>query len=106
MLEHTLDTEEKIRKCLGKGHSQLILLSLFGNGYWHWSHLQDFVHFYYRGNHSPGDVFSEMERHHICEENILFDRSIDHFAYWERSDLHVRPTRSVIPVLPYDYPTV
>ena len=101
MLQYTRDFEDRIRNCLGAEPGAATVLALCGDGNrWHEDELQDFVAFYRSGVHRPDDAMALMEKHHIQQNNIGLDRSIQHFTFVERSNQKTSPRRVVWSVTP------
>ncbi len=106
MLDYTLITEDKIEKCLNKKTEKGTFLVLFTNGFqWHLDELEDFVFYYYKGIHFPGDPFSKMEAYDVKDRKIHFKKTIDSFAYFKRPKLEIRPNKVIwsvaLPPMPY-----
>lgn len=96
MLDYTIDIEKKIESCLDNPKTNAIFLVLFSNGFaWYLEELEDFVFFYRKGKHFPGDPFAQMEDYFIKEREILLSGSIHCFSYFRRPKLEVRPNKVV-----------
>jgi hypothetical protein len=106
MLDYTIITEDKIEQCLKKKNEKITFLVLFTNGFqWHLDELEDFVFYYYKGIHFPGDPFSKMEAYDVQDREIIFKKTIDSFAYFRRPKLEIRPNKVLwsvaLPPMPY-----
>jgi len=106
MLDYALAVEEKIEACLSNVGEKITFLVLFTNGFhWHLDELEDFVFFYLKGAHFPGDPFANMEEFAVREKKIHFRRSIDHFAFFRRPKTEMKPNKVVwsvtAPCMPY-----
>ncbi|HYR06454.1 MAG TPA: hypothetical protein VEQ60_01720 [Longimicrobium sp.] len=77
------------------------VLVFCGDGFrWHLDELEDFVAFYRSGYHRQDDPFSKMELQYLRERSLRRNRTIDHFAFVERSDHDVLPRRFILSVKP------
>lgn len=106
MLDYALVAEDKIETCLRNVKERITFLALFTNGFhWHLDELEDFVFFYHKGIHFPGDPFAKMEEYIVRERKIQLRRTIDHFAYFRRPKTEMRPNKVVwsvtLPRTPY-----
>ncbi|NOZ83901.1 MAG: hypothetical protein GXP60_03690 [Epsilonproteobacteria bacterium] len=96
MLDYASDMEDKIKSCLSTVEEKITFLVLFTNGFhWHLDELEDFVFFYRKGTHFPGDPFAIMEEHFVKERNRQFEGTIDHFAYFRRPKTEIRPNKVI-----------
>jgi len=83
MLAYTLELETKAATV----EEDAIVLMVFcsnGDWYWHKSDLEDFVYFYHKGCHNPGDKFDLMERYYVESQGIQFSRRINGFLCLQR----------------------
>ncbi|MBW8003454.1 MAG: hypothetical protein FVQ80_15810 [Planctomycetes bacterium] len=105
ILEYTIETEEKIERCLGSDKKAIAFLVLFSNGF-HWSisELEDFVYFYRSGSHFEGDHFRKMEDYYLSERSITLKRNIDHFTFIKRPEASIRPVGGNWSVPPTRWP--
>jgi len=104
--DYTLLTEDQIEKCLSKQTDKETFLVLFTNGFqWHLDELEDFVFYYYKGVHFPGDPFAKMEAYDIKYRKIEFKKTIDSFSYIRRPKMEMRPNKIIwrvaLPNIPY-----
>ncbi len=106
MLDYALVAEDQIEKCLSNIKEKVTFLALFANGFnWHLDALEDFVFFYFKGIHFPGDPFAQMEDYDVKEKKIQLKRTIDHFAYFRRPKTEMKPNKVIwsvkLPCIPY-----
>lgn len=96
MLDYTLDFEDKIHSCLSNSFDKLTFLVLFTNGFhWHIDLLEDFLFFYLNGFHISGDPFASMEDFVVNKRRIIFRNSIDHFAFFRRLKIEMKPNKVI-----------
>ena len=96
MLDYALIVEDKIEACLSNSVEKITFLTLFTNGFhWHCDDLEDFVFFYFKGAHLPGDPFADMEEFAVRARTIQFRRSIDHFSFFRRPKTEIKPNKVV-----------
>ncbi len=106
MLDYALVVEDKIGECLSNIKEKVTFLALFTNGFhWHLDELEDFVFFYFKGIHFPGDPFADMEEHIVKQKKIQLKKTIDHFAYFRRPKTEMKPNKVTwsvkLPCIPY-----
>jgi len=106
MLDYALVAENQIEKCLSNTKEKVTFLVLFTNGFnWHLDELEDFLFFYFKGIHFPGDPFAQMEDYDVKEKKIQLKRTIDHFAYFRRPKTDMKPNKVIwsvkVPCIPY-----
>jgi len=96
ILDYALVAEDQIEKCLSTIKEKVTFLALFTNGFhWHLNELEDFVFFYFKGIHFPGDPFAQMEDYDVKEKKIQIRRTIDHFAYFRRPKTEMQPNKVI-----------
>ena len=106
MLDYAIVAEDKIESCLSNVKEKVTFLALFTSGFhWHLDELEDFVFFYRKGFHFPGDPFAKMEEYVIKEREIQLRKTIDHFAYFRRPKTEMKPNKVIwcvtLPRMPY-----
>ncbi|MGO9018974.1 MAG: hypothetical protein ACLQVJ_11560 [Syntrophobacteraceae bacterium] len=85
MLNYSIELEVKIDQSDLKNSGSVFVLAFCGEGFhWHEDELDDFVSFYFSGNHRSDDPFSVAESKSIIENGIAFARSISRFASMRR----------------------
>jgi len=90
MLEYTLELEQKISECKLASEKTRFVLALCGDGFhWHEDQLEDFVQFYFTGQHRPDDALGNAEARSLTEKGITLSRSIWLFACMNRQQGHV-----------------
>lgn len=98
MLQYTIEFEEKI-DAYNKPIKAHYVLICCGNGFhWHLDELEDFADFYLTGRHNPGDQFCDMEKYYMQSKNIVFQKTINRFAYFERKEYEIEYRKFVCPV--------
>lgn len=89
MLQYAIEFENKI-ETYSKSIKTHYVLIFCGNGFhWHLDELEDFADFYLTGRHNPGDQFCNMENYYMKSEKIVFKRTIERFAYFERKEYEI-----------------
>lgn len=110
MLEYALELEQKIRECKLASEKTRFVLALCGDRFhWRKDQLEDFVQFYFTGQHRPDDALGKAESRYLIEKGITLARSIWLFACMNRQpgridvdrlNWNVQPPRPSITDLP------
>ncbi len=94
MLEYTLELEQKIAECNLSANEAIFMMLFCGGGvYWHEWQIENFMYFYYTGNHRADDPFSKMEAEYICNKGIVIAKTISFFAFMRRPLFTLLPER-------------
>ncbi|MBU4401015.1 MAG: hypothetical protein KKE86_17005 [Planctomycetes bacterium] len=94
MLKYTLELEQKIAECNLSASGAIFMMLFCGAGfYWHEAPIENFVYFYYTGNHRADDPFSKMEAEYICNKGIVIVKTISFFACMRRPLFTILPER-------------
>jgi hypothetical protein len=94
MLEYASELESKLAAMEFSNASDCVFLVLCSNGFhWHPDELEDFVAFYRTGVHRADDPFARMEERHIQAKAIKLTKTIQRFAYFERTSSALLPGR-------------
>jgi len=95
MLEYAVELEEKIAAAGLAADSVIRVLALCGDGFrWHQDQLEDFVAFYSTGIYRGDDSFAQVERKYMEDKKISLQRNISRFAYFQRRQGEVHPSRT------------
>lgn len=98
MLQYTTEFEDKI-ETYSKSIKTHYVLICCGNGFhWHLDEFEDFADFYLTGRYNPGDQFCDMEKYYMQSKNIVFKKTIERFAYFERKEYEIDYRKFVCPV--------
>lgn len=98
MLQYAIELEDKI-EAYSKSIKTHYVLIFCGNGFhWHLDEFEDFADFYLTGKHNPGDQFCNMENYYIQSEKIVFQKTINRFAYFEHKEYEIDYRKFVCPV--------
>lgn len=90
MLDYSRELEEKVFcGSLSRDDNRIIMVFCGDNYHWHEDNLEDFVGFYFSGNHRPDDPFSQMEGHAIKSENYSLYRNITNFCFLRRRQMEI-----------------
>lgn len=94
MLEYSLELEQKIGEAGLVADNVIPVLVLCSDGFhWHQDQLEDFVAFFFTGAHRGDDPFSQVEQKYIEDKRISLKRTIARFAYFQRKQGEIRPSR-------------
>lgn len=94
MLEYTLELESKIAEGRLSADNTRCIMAFCGAGFdWHENQLEDFVSFYFSGQHRGDDPFSLAEQKYMQENNISLSRTISSFACMSRPQGMIRQRR-------------
>lgn len=98
MLQYAIEFEDKIETY--SKSSKIHYVQIYcGNGFhWHLDELEDFADFYLTGRHNPGDQFCDMEMYCMRSKSIMFKKTIERFAYFERKEYEIDYRKFVCPV--------
>ena len=104
-LQYALEFESRLAEAkaevLGAG-----ILVFCGTGFaWSLDRLEDFVDFYYEGQHREGDHFASMEGHSMKSKGIELKRNIDHFACLFRLNAQADKLKVHFPVRGPSFPS-
>lgn len=98
MLQYAIEFEEKIETYRKSSKTYNVLICC-GNGFhWHLDELEDFADFYSTGRHNPDDQFCDMENYYMESKKIVFKKTIERFAYFERKEYEIDYRKFVCPV--------